>query len=82
MRRMTLTNPDFMIHRPKPPVDPRVKAMDTLDTGMTLLAREDVPDDEKLKQYDQALSRYMNVILFFENSLQLICYFDCMYVLY
>ena len=52
-----------MIHRPKPPVDPRVKAM---DTGMrTLLAREDVPADEKMKQYDQALARYMNVILFF-----------------
>ena len=65
MRRMTLTNPDFMIHRPKPPVDPRVKAMDTLDTGMrTLLAREDVPADEKMKQYDQSLARYMNVILF------------------
>ena len=47
-----------MIHRPKPPVDPRVKAMDTLDTGMrTLLAREDVPADEKMKQYDQALAR-------------------------
>jgi hypothetical protein len=36
--------------RPKPPVDQRVKGMDTLDKKMqTILDREDLSSDERLK---------------------------------
>ena len=61
MKAMKLTNPNLP-SRPKPPVDPRVKAMAVLDAGMqTALTREDLPVEERLQQYDQSLARYMNV---------------------
>lgn len=61
MRRMTLVNANAP-PRPKPPVDPLVKAMDVLDTGMqSALTREDIPVEERMQQYDQALARYMHV---------------------
>ena len=61
MKAMQLTNPNLP-SRPKPPVDPRVKAMAVLDAGMqTALTREDLPVEERLQQYDQSLARYMNV---------------------
>ena len=63
MKRLYLTDPRCIPHhRPKPPVEPRVKAMDTLDTQMhDILQREDLPTDERLKLYDQSLYRYLNV---------------------
>ena len=48
--------------RPKPPVEQRVKVMDTLDKKMqTILDREDLSADERLKLYDQSFTRYLNV---------------------
>ena len=48
--------------RPKPPMEQRVKVMDTLDKKMqTILDREDLSADERLKLYDQSLTRYLNV---------------------
>jgi phage terminase small subunit len=48
--------------RPKPPVEQRVKAMDTLDKKMqTILEREVLSADERLKLYDQSFTRYLNV---------------------
>ncbi|CAB9544831.1 hypothetical protein BROOK1789C_1985 [Bathymodiolus brooksi thiotrophic gill symbiont] len=48
--------------RPKPPVEQRVKVMDTLDKKMeSILEREDLSTDERLKLYDQSLTRYLNV---------------------
>ena len=48
-----------MVERPKPPVEQKVQAMDTLDKKMqSTLEREDLPTDERLKLYDQALYRY------------------------
>ena len=48
--------------RPKPPVEQRVKVMDTLDKKMqTILEREDLSADERLKLYDQSFTRYLNV---------------------
>lgn len=48
--------------RPKPPVEQRVQVMDTLDKNMNdIINREDVPTDERLKLYDQALNRYLHV---------------------
>ena len=48
--------------RPKPPVEQRVKVMDTLDKKMqTILERENLSADERLKLYDQSFSRYSNV---------------------
>ena len=47
---------------PKPPVEQRVKVMDTLDKNMqTILEREDLSADERLKLYDQSFTRYLNV---------------------
>jgi hypothetical protein len=40
--------------RPKPPVEQRVKVMDTLDKKMeSILEREDMSTDERLKLYDK-----------------------------
>ena len=48
--------------RPKPPVEQRVKVMNTLDKKMqTILNREDLSTDERLKLYDQLFTRYLNV---------------------
>jgi hypothetical protein len=48
--------------RPKPPVEQRVKVMDTLDKKMqTILEREDLSADERLKLCDQSFTRYLNV---------------------
>ena len=48
--------------RPKPPVEQRVNDMDTLDKNMqTILEREDLSADERLKRYDQSFTRYLNV---------------------
>lgn len=61
MKRMTLTHTHLQ-RRPKPPVDPRVKAMDVLDSGMqTALENGELPVEKRMQQYDQALARYMNV---------------------
>ena len=63
MKNLTLTNAFLQPStRWKPPVDQRVKAMDSLDQKMrSILEREDLPTDEQLKHYDQSLTRYMNV---------------------
>jgi hypothetical protein len=48
--------------RPKPPVEQRVKVMDTLDKKMqSILKRVDLSTDERLKLYDQSFTRYLNV---------------------
>jgi hypothetical protein len=48
--------------RPNPPVEQRVKVMDTLDKKMqTILEREDLSAGERLKLYDQSFTRYLNV---------------------
>ena len=48
--------------RPKPPVEQRVKVMDTLDKRMeSILEREDLSTDARLKLYDQSFTRYLNV---------------------
>jgi len=48
--------------RPKPPIEQRVKVMDTLDKKMqTILDREDIPIDQRLKLYDKSMYRYLNV---------------------
>jgi hypothetical protein len=48
--------------RPKPPVEQRVKVMDTLDKKMeSILEREDLSTDERLKLYDQSFTRYLSV---------------------
>ena len=63
MKELTLMNRYHQTQaRPKPPVEQRVKVMDTLDKKMqTILEREDLPTDERLKLYDQSLTRYLNV---------------------
>ena len=63
MKILTLTNPFLQPQpRPKPPVDQRVKVMDTLDKNMNdIINRDDLPPDERLKLYDQSLHRYLNV---------------------
>ena len=48
--------------RPKPPVEQRVKVVDTLDKKMqAILDRENMSADERLKLYDQLFTRYLNV---------------------
>jgi hypothetical protein len=43
-------------------VEQRVKVMDTLDKKMqTILDREDLSAEERLKLYDQSFTRYLNV---------------------
>jgi hypothetical protein len=63
MKELTLINRYQQTQeRPKPPVEQRVKVMDTLDKKMqTILEREDLSADERLKLYDQSFTRYMNV---------------------
>ena len=63
MKELTLMNRYHQTQgRPKPPVEQRVKVMDTLDKKMeSILEREDLSTDERLKLYDQSLTRYLNV---------------------
>jgi hypothetical protein len=43
-------------------VEQRVKVMDTLDKKMeTILDKENLSEDERLKLYDQSFTRYLNV---------------------
>ena len=43
-------------------MEQRVKVMDTLDKKMqSMLEREDLSTDERLKLYDQSFTRYLNV---------------------
>jgi hypothetical protein len=63
MKELTLINRYHQTQeRPKPPVEQRVKVMDTLDKKMqTILEREDLSEVERLKLYDQSLTPYLNV---------------------
>ena len=63
MKELTLINRYHQTQeRPKLPVEQRVKVMDTLEKKMqTILEREDLSEDERLKLYDQSLTRYLNV---------------------
>ena len=63
MKELTLINRYHQNQeRPKSPVEQRVKVMDTLDKKMqTILEREELSADERLKLYDQSFTRYLNV---------------------
>ena len=63
MKELTLINRYHQTQeRPKPPVEHRVKVMDTLDKKMQIiLEREDLSADERLKLYDQSFTRYLKV---------------------
>ena len=63
MKELTLINRYHQTEeRPKPPVEQRVKVMDTLDKKMqTILERKDLSADKRLKRYDQSFTRYLNV---------------------
>jgi hypothetical protein len=63
MKELTLINRYHQTQeRPKSSVEQRVKVMDTLDKKMqTILEREDLSVDERLKLYDQSFTRYLNV---------------------
>ena len=62
MKERTLINRYHQTQeRPKSPVEQRVKVMDTLDKKMqTVLEREDLSAEERLKLYDQSFTRYLN----------------------
>ena len=62
MKERTLINRYHQTQeRAKPPVEQRVKVMDTLDKKMqTVLEREDLSAEERLKLYDQSFTRYLN----------------------
>ena len=56
MKPLELMKPGGQLPRPKPPIQQRVKVMDTLDKKMqTILDREDIPTDQRLKLYYQSL---------------------------
>jgi hypothetical protein len=62
MKPLELMKQGGQLPRPKPPVEQRVKVMDTLDKKMqTILDREDLSADERLKLYDHSFTRYLNV---------------------
>ena len=63
MKELTLINRYHQTQeRSKPPVEQRVKGMDTLDKKMqTILEREEMSADERLKLYDQSFTRYLNI---------------------
>ena len=63
MKELTLINRYHQTQeRPKPPVEQRVKVMDTLDKKMqTILEREDLSAEKRLKLYDQSFTRYLDV---------------------
>ena len=56
MKELTLINRYHQTQeRPKHPVEQRVKVMDTMDRKMeTILEREDLSADKRLKLYDQS----------------------------
>ena len=63
MKELTLINRYHQTQeRPKPPVEQRVKVMDTLDKKMqTILERVYLSEHKRLKLYDQSFTRYLNV---------------------
>jgi hypothetical protein len=62
MKPLELMKQGGQLPRPKPPVEQRVQVMDTLNKKMqTILDREDLSADERLKLYDQSFTRYLNV---------------------
>jgi hypothetical protein len=62
MKPLELMKQGGQLPRHKPPVEQRVKVMYTLDKKMqTILDREDLSADERLKLYDQSFTRYLNV---------------------
>ena len=63
MKELTLINRYHQTQeRLKPLVEQRVKVMDTLDKKMqTILEREDLSAETRLKLYDQSFTRYLNV---------------------
>jgi hypothetical protein len=62
MKPLELMKQGGQLPRSKPPVEQRVKVMGTLDKKMqTILDREDLSGDERLKLYDQSFTRYLNV---------------------
>jgi hypothetical protein len=62
MKPLELMKQGGQLPCPKPPVEQRVKVMDTLDKKMqTILNREDLSADERLKLYDQSFTPYLNV---------------------
>ena len=63
MKELTLINRYHQTQeRPKPPVEQRVKVMDTLDKKMqTILEREDLSAEKRLKLYEQSFTRYLDV---------------------
>ena len=62
MKPLELMKQGGQLPRLKPPVEQRLKVMDTLDKKMqTIKDREDLAADERLKLYDQSFTRYLNV---------------------
>jgi hypothetical protein len=62
MKQLELMKQGGQLPCPKPPVEQRVKVMDTLDKKMqTILEREDLSADERIQLYDQSFTRYLNV---------------------
>ena len=63
MKKLTLISRYHQTQeRRKPPVEERVKVMNTLDKKMqTILEREDLSADKRLNLYDQSFTRYLNV---------------------
>ena len=60
MRKKALAMQNAKI-RPKPPVDPIVKSMYSIDGEMSnILNRDDIPLDQKMTLYDQTLQKYMS----------------------
>ena len=62
MKPLELMKQGGQLPCPEPPVEQRMKVMDTLDKKMqTILDREDLSADERLKLYGQSFTRYLNV---------------------
>jgi hypothetical protein len=62
MKPLELMKQGGQLPCPEPPVEQRMKVMDTLDKKMqTILYREDLSADERLKLYGQSFTRYLNV---------------------
>jgi hypothetical protein len=62
MKQLELMKQGGQLPRPKPPVEQRVRVMDTLEKKMqTILEREDLSADERIQLYDQSFTRYLNV---------------------
>jgi hypothetical protein len=62
MKSLELMKQGGQLPRPKHPVEQRVKVMETLDKNVqTILEREDLSVDERLKLHDQLFTGYLNV---------------------